>query len=195
MKTRCLSLNDNKYFIEESLLLTNHQQRAIDFGYQPSACHKKKWRVHEQPKKPLPKTKKVTKYAQTGLCPGSVAADQETWGGAQLAQHRPGYVGEGLAGWDILVPSHPSDSCGGPGAVQADMVARCTVFPPKHWGRLPSGLSEHCVNKHCGLVGLCFGGRTGSRPLPLPRPYRSCSNRTRLNTNRIPQNWGEKGVR
>ena len=26
--------------------------------------------------------------------------------------------------------------------------------------RLASGLSGHCVKKQCGLVGLCFGGRT-----------------------------------
>ena len=46
--------------------------------------------------------------------------------------------GEGLAGRVVLVPSRTSDSCGGPGAVHADMVARCTVFPPTHWcGWLP----------------------------------------------------------
>ena len=42
-------------------------------------------------------------------------------------------VREGLAGRDILVSSRTSDSCGGPGAVHADQVARCTVFPPTHW--------------------------------------------------------------
>ena len=47
-------------------------------------------------------------------------------------------VREGLAGRDVLVPSRTSDSCGGPVAVHADMVARCTVFPPTHWcGWLP----------------------------------------------------------
>ena len=47
-------------------------------------------------------------------------------------------LGEGLAGIDVLVPSRTSDSCGGPGAVHADTVARCTVFPTTHWcGWLP----------------------------------------------------------
>ena len=41
-------------------------------------------------------------------------------------------LGEGLAGRDILVSSHTSDSCGGPGAIHADTFARCTVFPPTH---------------------------------------------------------------
>ena len=35
--------------------------------------------------------------------------------------------GECLAGRDVLVPMCTSDSCGGPGAVHADMVAGCTV--------------------------------------------------------------------
>jgi hypothetical protein len=42
-------------------------------------------------------------------------------------------LGEGLASMDVLVPLHTSDSCGGPGAMHADTVARCTVFPPTHW--------------------------------------------------------------
>ena len=47
-------------------------------------------------------------------------------------------VREGLAGRDVLVSSRSSDSCGGPGAVHADQVARCTVFPSAHWcGWLP----------------------------------------------------------
>ena len=55
--------------------------------------------------------------------------------GAQLAKHRPG---EDLAGRDVLVPSRTSDSCGGPGKVHTDTVARCTVFSPTHWcGWLP----------------------------------------------------------
>ena len=37
-------------------------------------------------------------------------------------------LGEGLAGRDVLFSSRTSDSCGGPGAVHADTVARCTVF-------------------------------------------------------------------
>ena len=47
-------------------------------------------------------------------------------------------LGEGLAGTDGLVPLRTSDSCGWPGAVHANQVARCTVFPPTHWyGWLP----------------------------------------------------------
>jgi hypothetical protein len=47
-------------------------------------------------------------------------------------------VREGLAGRDILVSLRTSDFYGGPGAVHADQVARCTVFPPTHWsGWLP----------------------------------------------------------
>ena len=34
---------------------------------------------------------------------------------------------------NVLVPSRTSDSFGGLGAVQADTVAKCTVFPPTHW--------------------------------------------------------------
>uniref|UniRef100_A0A8C7UMZ1 Syntaxin binding protein 6 (amisyn) n=1 Tax=Oncorhynchus mykiss TaxID=8022 RepID=A0A8C7UMZ1_ONCMY len=40
-------------------------------------------------------------------------------------------LGEGLAGRDV-VPSRTSDSCGGPGTMHADTVARCTVFLPCH---------------------------------------------------------------
>ena len=68
-------------------------------------------------------------------------------------------LGENLAGMDVLVPLRTSDSCGGPGAVHADTVARCTVFPPTQLVQLASGLSGHCVKKQCGLFGLCFGGR------------------------------------
>ena len=70
-----------------------------------------------------------------GSSPGSIAVGprpKDPCGGAQLAQRRPG-LGEGLAGRDVLVPSRTSDSCGGPGAMQTDTVASCTVFPPTHW--------------------------------------------------------------
>ena len=65
-----------------------------------------------------------------GSSPGSVAAgrDREVHG----ATHNwPSVVRvrEGLPGRDILVSSRTSDSCGGPGAVHADQLARCTVFP------------------------------------------------------------------
>ena len=46
--------------------------------------------------------------------------------------------GEGLANRDVLVPSCSNDSCAGLGAMQADTVTRCMVFPPAHWcGWLP----------------------------------------------------------
>ena len=65
-------------------------------------------------------------------------------------------VREGLAGRDILVSSRTSDSCVWPGAVHADQVARCTVFPPTHWcGWLPGWMRTVLRS----LVGLCFGGR------------------------------------
>jgi hypothetical protein len=46
-------LNDNKYFFEESLQLTNHGQRGIDFGSQTLADFEKNNCVPEQPKKKL----------------------------------------------------------------------------------------------------------------------------------------------
>jgi hypothetical protein len=68
-----------------------------------------------------------------GSSPGSVAAgrDRETHG---AAHNWPSVVRvvEGLAGRDVQVPSCTSDSYGGPGAVHADTVARCTVFPPTY---------------------------------------------------------------
>ena len=80
-----------------------------------------------------------------GLSPGSVAAgsvwqclgDREAHG---AAHNWPSVVRvrEGLAGRDILVSLCTSDCCGGLGAVHADQVARCMVFPPTHWcGWLP----------------------------------------------------------
>ena len=72
-----------------------------------------------------------------GSSPGSVAVgcDREAHG---AAHNWPSVVRvrEGLAGRDILVSLCTSDSCGGPGAVHADQVARCTVFPPTHWCNL-----------------------------------------------------------
>ena len=68
------------------------------------------------------------------LCLGSVVTgrDREVHG---ATQNWPSVVRvrEGLAGWDILVSSRTSNSCGGPGAVRANQgcqvhgVARCTV--------------------------------------------------------------------
>jgi hypothetical protein len=64
-----------------------------------------------------------------GLSPGSVTAgrDREVHG----ATHNwPSVfrVREGLAGGDILVSSCTSDSCGGPGTVHADQVARTRLL-------------------------------------------------------------------
>ena len=74
-----------------------------------------------------------------GSSPGSVAADRDRE--VHGATHKwPSIVRVrgGLAGRDILVSSHTSNSCGGPGAVHAIQVARCAVFPPTHWcGWLP----------------------------------------------------------
>ena len=61
----------------------------------------------------------------------------DPWGGAQLVQCRPG-KGRVWSGGYVLVPSRTCDSCGGLGAVHADTVARCMVFPLTHWcGWLP----------------------------------------------------------
>ena len=46
---------------------------------------------------------------------------------------------------------NPDHSCDRTGTVNADQVARCTVFPPTHWCG--------CGKKQRDLVGLCFGGR------------------------------------
>ena len=90
--------------------------------------------------------------------PGSVAAgrDREVHGATHnwlsVVQVR-----EGLAGRDILVSLHTSDSCGGPGAEHANQVARCTVFPPTHWcGWLPGWMR---AGLRSSAAWLCFGGR------------------------------------
>ena len=69
-----------------------------------------------------------------GLSPGSVTAGhaRETMGWHTISPASSG-LGEGLAGRDVLVPLRTSDSYGGPGAVYADKVAKCTVFPPTRW--------------------------------------------------------------
>ena len=96
-----------------------------------------------------------------GLRPGSVVTvrDREVRG-ATHNWHSVVRVREGLAGRDIIVSSRTSDSCGGPYAVHADQVTRCTYgVSSDTLVRLPSGLDAHCVKKQCGLVGLCIGGR------------------------------------
>ena len=70
-------------------------------------------------------------------------------------------VREGLAGRDILVSSRTSDSCGGPGAVHADQVARCFL-------------------RHIGAAGFRVGCAL-CRPSSLLSSYGSCSDETRLN--------------
>ena len=66
-----------------------------------------------------------------GSSPGSVATgrpmEQQTIVPASSG------LGECFAGRDVLVPSSSSNSCGGPGAMHDDTVARCTLFPPTHW--------------------------------------------------------------
>ena len=93
------------------------------------------------------------------LCsrPGSAAAgrDREVRG----ATHNwPSVVRvrEGLAGRDILVSTHTSDSCGGPEAVHGNQVHGVSS---DRLVRLASGLDAGCVKKQCGWVGVCFGGR------------------------------------
>jgi hypothetical protein len=85
----------------------------------------------------------VVSGTHLGSRPGSVAAgrDREVRG----ATHNwPSVVRvrESLAGRDIIVSSRTSDSCGGPGVVHANQVARCTVFPPTRWcGWLPGWMA------------------------------------------------------
>ena len=79
-------------------------------------------------------------------------------------------LGEGLAGRDVLVPSRTSDSCDGPGAMHAGMVARCTVFPPTHWcGWLPG--KQALCQEAVWLGWVVFRRKHSSRALPLPSPY------------------------
>jgi hypothetical protein len=99
---------------------------------------------------------------------------------------------------DVLVPRHTSDSCGGPGAVQADTVARCTVSSDTLvW--LFSGLSGHCGKKQCGSVGSCFRGRTAldlclSRVRTRVAKMRQDCN-YRLDTTKLGRERGKKFVK
>ena len=117
-----------------------------------------------------------------GSSPGSVAAVRD-WEVHGTTHNWPSgvRVREGLAGRDIFVSSRTSDSCGGPGAVHADHVARCTVL--------------RCVKKQCGLVGLCFGGRM---VLDLSRARTgvvAMRQDSSYYNNWISRNWGEKGIK
>ena len=67
MKTISLSLNDYKHFIEESLLLTNHRRRGVNFRYQTWRSLKKEMVCSYSHKKILQNTKtnkNVTKCSQ-----------------------------------------------------------------------------------------------------------------------------------
>ena len=84
-------------------------------------------------------------------------------------------LGEGLVGRDVLVPSHTSDSCGGPGSVHADTVTRCNGVSSDTLVRLASGLTGRGVKKQ-----LCCVSEDAFRSSPLPSPYGSRSDETRM---------------
>jgi hypothetical protein len=67
-----------------------------------------------------------------------------------------GRVREGLAGRDVLVSSHTSDSCCGPGAVRTNQGCQVRGVSSDTLVRLASWLDARCVKKQ--LVGLCIGG-------------------------------------
>ena len=126
-----------------------------------------------------------------GLSPGSVAAghDRETHG---VAHNCPSVIRiGGLSGKDALVPSRTSDSCGGPGAVHADMVARCTRFL-RHIGAAGFRVKWVLCQVAVRLGWVVFWRTRGSRPLSLLCPYGSCSDETRLTSNWITRKWGNK---
>ena len=56
-------------------------------------------------------------------------------------------VREGLVGGDALVSSHPSDSCGGPGAVRANQGCQVHGVASDTLVRLASGLDARCVKE------------------------------------------------
>ena len=61
-------------------------------------------------------------------------------------------VREGLAGRDILVSSCTSNS-GGLGAVHANQVARCMVFPLTHWCGWLLGLMRAVLRSSVAWLG------------------------------------------
>jgi hypothetical protein len=104
--------------------------------------------------------------------PGSVTAgrDREVHG-ATYNWHSVVRVREGLAGRDILVSSRTSDSCGGPGTVHTDQVARCTVFPPTHWcGWLPGWM--HAVLRSSAAWLGCVSKDAWLSTFVSPEPIR-----------------------
>ena len=68
-------------------------------------------------------------------------------------------LGEGLAGRDVLVPSHSSDFLWRAGRMHADFGRQLYSVSSDTLVRLVSGLSKQFVKKQCGLAGSCFGGR------------------------------------
>jgi hypothetical protein len=79
-----------------------------------------------------------------GLRPGSVVTirDREVRG----ATHNwHSVVREGLTSRDILVSSHTSNSCGGPGVVHANQDCQVHSVSSDTLVRLASGLDARCV--------------------------------------------------
>ena len=62
-------------------------------------------------------------------------------------------VREGLVGRDVLVSSHTSDSCGGPGAVHANQGCQVHSVSSDTLVRLASGLDARCVKKNVARLG------------------------------------------
>ena len=69
------------------------------------------------------------------------------------------WLGEGLAGLDVLVPLRSSDSLWRAGGMPSDFGSQLYGVSSDTLVRLASRLSEQCVKKQCGLAGSCFGGR------------------------------------
>jgi hypothetical protein len=68
-------------------------------------------------------------------------------------------LGEGLAGWDVLVPSRSSNSLWQAGSLHTDFGRQLYSVSSNTLVWLASGLSDQCVKKLCCLAGSCFGGR------------------------------------
>ena len=89
-----------------------------------------------------------------GSRPGSVVTgcDREVRG---VTHNWPSVVRvrEGLAGREILVSSRTSDSCGGPGTVNANQGCQMHGVSSDTLVRLAFGLDARCVKKQCGWLG------------------------------------------
>ena len=97
-------------------------------------------------------------------------------------------LGEGLASRDVLVPSRSSDSKGGPGACTLTRSPGVQCFL-QHISAAGFWVKWALCQEAVQLGWIVFRRTQGSRPSPLPSPYKSCSNETKLTTN-----WGEKEV-